>query len=283
MNVMEKSLHIPVAGVILEADVVVPDQAARSGAVRARQRQRPAQPAQPLRRRRAAAPPAWPPAGRPAHPGEEQRTPRPRELRFDIGLLAGAPGGATDWLADAARDRGPPRRPVRRQHRRRGGAGRRGGAARRGRGGRLARRPARPGRRRPGRRPPAHPAHRRRRRRAGHRPEPRGACGGCRGEARWRSCPARRTCSRSRARWSRSPRLASGLVPPPPAPRGPSRRPALSDEGQISDSAIAVQCSKRPYRSATSCVRGAGRSRMASAASVRSQYGCRMSRPTTSR
>src|SRR3954471_1592762 len=99
MNVMEKSLHIPVAGVILEADVVVPDQARGAvlfahGSGSGRHSPRNRRVASELR------------GGGLASiltdlltPAEEQRDAWTAELRFSIDLLAARVAALTDWVA----------------------------------------------------------------------------------------------------------------------------------------------------------------------------------------
>jgi putative phosphoribosyl transferase len=99
MNVMEKSLHIPVAGVILEADVVVPDQARGAvlfahGSGSGRHSPRNRRVASELRV-----------AGLATiltdllTPAEEQRDAWTAELRFSIDLLAARVAALTDWVA----------------------------------------------------------------------------------------------------------------------------------------------------------------------------------------
>jgi putative phosphoribosyl transferase len=99
MNVMEKSLHIPVAGVILEADVVVPDQARGAvlfahGSGSGRHSPRNRRVASELRV-----------AGLATiltdllTPAEEQHDAWTAELRFSIDLLAARVAALTDWVA----------------------------------------------------------------------------------------------------------------------------------------------------------------------------------------
>ena len=174
--------------------------------LRARQRQQPPQPAQPVRRRRSCSAPAWPRCSSICSPPRrKQRTCDTGQLRFDIALL-GRPAGRRDRLA-AAQDRATRAadRLLRREHRRGRRARGRGRTARARCGGRFARRAARPGRRRRCR------ASRRRRCSSsaattrGHRPQPAARRLDAPHEAARRSSPARRTCSRSRARSNRSP------------------------------------------------------------------------------
>ena len=98
MNIVEKSLHIPVAGVILEADVVVPDQARGAvlfahGSGSGRHSPRNRQVASELRI-----------AGLATiltdllTPAEEQRDAWTGELRFSIGLLATRVAALADWV-----------------------------------------------------------------------------------------------------------------------------------------------------------------------------------------
>ena len=98
MNAVEKSLHIPVAGVILEADVVVPDQARGAvlfahGSGSGRHSPRNRHVASELRS-----------AGLATiltdllTPAEEQRDAWTAELRFSIGLLATRVAALTDWV-----------------------------------------------------------------------------------------------------------------------------------------------------------------------------------------
>ncbi|GAB2835105.1 dienelactone hydrolase family protein [Actinoallomurus bryophytorum] len=98
MNVVEKSLHIPVAGVVLEADVVVPDQARgvvlfAHGSGSGRHSPRNRRVASELRV-----------AGLATvltdllTPAEEQRDAWTAELRFSIGLLAARVAALTDWV-----------------------------------------------------------------------------------------------------------------------------------------------------------------------------------------
>ena len=60
MTAVEQSIRIPATGVTLDADIVTPRICVGRGAVRARQRQQPAQPAQPLRRGASCRAPGWP-------------------------------------------------------------------------------------------------------------------------------------------------------------------------------------------------------------------------------
>jgi putative phosphoribosyl transferase len=98
MNVMEKSLHIPVAGVILEADVIVPDHARGAvlfahGSGSSRHSPRNQRVASELRD-----------AGLATvladllTPAEEQRDVWTAELRFAIGMLATRVAALTDWV-----------------------------------------------------------------------------------------------------------------------------------------------------------------------------------------
>ena len=138
---------------------------------------------------------------------------------FDIELLAGAcsrsPAGCAPSRASAA-----PHRLLRRQHRRRGRAVRRRrprrGRRRRG----IPRRPARPRRPAAGRGPRPDAAHRRRLRRGRARAQPRRSGPSCAARTGWRSCPARPTCSRSRAPSTPSP-ASPATGSPPTSPRPP--------------------------------------------------------------
>jgi putative phosphoribosyl transferase len=71
---------------------------ARRRPVRTRQRQQPPQPSKPLRRRRAAAVGLTTILTDLLIVEEEELDAQTAELRFDIGLLAGRVGAATDWL-----------------------------------------------------------------------------------------------------------------------------------------------------------------------------------------
>ncbi|MCW2864227.1 MAG: dienelactone hydrolase [Actinoallomurus sp.] len=106
MNIVEESLQIPVAGVVLGADVVVPEQA-RGVVVFAHgsgsSRHSP--------RNRFVAGQLWT-AGLATvladllTPMEEQRDALTAELRFDIGLLATRVAGLTDWVVAGERTAG---------------------------------------------------------------------------------------------------------------------------------------------------------------------------------
>ena len=114
----ERLVRVTAGAVTLEGNLSLPEGARGRRAVRARQRQQPAQPPQSLR-------------GTAAQRGglatllidlltadEEAIDLRTAHLRFDIGLLAERLVGATDWLSQHPDTRDLPGRLLRRQHRR---------------------------------------------------------------------------------------------------------------------------------------------------------------------
>ena len=117
----------------------------------------------------------------------------------------GAAPGRGPLAGPRARGTRPPPGLLRRQHRRRGGPGRGGTPPGAGRGGRLPRRPARPGARRIAGRHRPHAADRRRPRRGRARAEPPGAGPADAARGSSSSSPGPPTSSPSRGPWRRSP------------------------------------------------------------------------------